>query len=103
VDGVLSFEWMHPEISRLGLKEQKCAPWMAEYSFSSMLAVFLKVKLRRCRLVTNKAIALVDFLCDETLLNGEVKACMIEKVRKHVRSHVFTPGNILKSHGSGWV
>lgn len=54
-------------------------------------------KLQRCGQDKNKATSLLIFLWDETLFDGEVKACIIEKVYKHVHSHVFTIAKILKA------
>jgi hypothetical protein len=45
----------------------------------------------------NKATLLLNFSWDGTLLDGDVKACMIEKVYKHIHSHVFTLAKILKA------
>ena len=64
------------------------------------VSTMVKKNLPRLRSNKKKASILIDCLWNAdaaSLLDGEAKSCMIEKVRGHMRCHVFTPAKILKA------
>jgi hypothetical protein len=89
VDSILLFEWTHSEIAKFSSFDAGGA-W-------STLSELLNVKnMKRCR-DKSKAAILVDCIWDDNFLDGEVQRCMIERVRSHLRNHVFAPWKILKA------
>jgi hypothetical protein len=83
VDSILSFEWTHSEVAKF-VSRQTTHGDGDKHSIPSMLSTFLNVELQRFG-DKGKAAKLVDcIMWDDTFLHGEVKACMIERVRQHV-------------------
>jgi hypothetical protein len=107
VDSVLAFEWIRCELanktSSINAKLNRASMLVNETaenqraSFDiSSLSAFLNCKLRRCT-DKRKAAVLVECIWDDAFLEGEARLSMIERVRKHVRNHLFPPWKILKA------
>jgi hypothetical protein len=91
---ILSFEWLAKMFS---LKETVPSDGDKD-SILSMCLSLMNINPKPSKYEDKyKADRLVDFLWDDGFLYGELKASMIDRVRKHVRSHVFTPVRILKA------
>ncbi|KAI2494593.1 hypothetical protein MHU86_19918 [Fragilaria crotonensis] len=75
---------------------QAAPPGENSDSLVLLLSTFLNVKMKRYR-HKSKAALLVDCMWDNNFLDGEVKACMINRVRSYLRSHVFSPWKILRA------
>ncbi|KAI2511868.1 hypothetical protein MHU86_2600 [Fragilaria crotonensis] len=90
VDSILSFQWTHSEVAKFSSHCNAADAW-------STLSELLNVRnMKRCR-DKSKAAILVDCMWDDNFLDGEVQRCMVEKVRCHLRTHVFSPWKILKA------
>lgn len=98
VDSILSFEWMHSEFAKYSSRQAAaCVGESAETKVSVMLTPLLNVVTMKRHSDKSKAVLLVDCMWDDNFLDGEVKECMINKVRTYLRDHVFTSWKILKA------
>ena len=94
IDGILSFEWTHLELANFSSTMR--ATGGQSDTLVLLLSTFLNVKMKRYG-HKSKAALLVDCMWDNTFLDGEVKACMINRVRSYLRSHVYSPWKILRA------
>jgi hypothetical protein len=110
VDSILSFGWTHRQIQETALMLNMSSPTTTttadddgqhasqerDTMLRESLSTLLNNKLRYYR-KKSKAAILVDCIWNDAFLDGEVQSSMIERVRQHVRSTVFTPSKILKA------
>jgi hypothetical protein len=108
VDSVLAFEWVRCELANTRstitakLNEAMLANESAgnQHTRPSLdvlsLSALLNRKLRRLT-DKRKAAILVECIWDDAFLQGEARLSMIERVRKHIRNHHFSPWKILKA------
>ncbi len=101
IESVLSFEWTHSEFARVSLKDQAMRSGVASDTFGAALTPLLNVVAMKRHSHKSKAALLFECMWDEQLLDGEVKECMITRVRSYLRSQIFTPWKILKSMDLG--
>lgn len=113
VESVTSFKWTHLEVLRFANTRQKTRSPTSigrqiiadDYSTTSstaqltseLLGVLNRKRQGRHRGDKSKATLLIQCLWDDGFLQGEAKACMIDKVRTYLRTHVFSPWKILKA------
>ena len=98
-DSILSLEWTHSEFAARfpsPSNENDLRHGGRRDAVHSTLSKMFDVSMKR-HSDKSKAAILVDSLWDETFLDGEVRLCMIQKVRDYLRNNVFAPWKILKA------
>jgi hypothetical protein len=96
VQSILSFEWIHSEVTAAGSYLLLSSGSSGHIPVqSTVYKMFDDVGSRHSD--QGKAQILVDSLWDETFLDGAVQSCMITKVREYLRTYVFTPWKILRA------
>jgi hypothetical protein len=97
VDSFMAFQWTHSALEDFATRTQSANGNDGNNdSFASMLTEFMNENLKR-RGNRSKAALLVDSLWDDTFLEGEAKVCMMDKVKRYLRTNVFAPQAILKA------
>ncbi len=80
IESVLSFEWTHSEFARVSSKYQAMRSGVAIDTFGAALTPLLNVVAMKRHSHKSKAALLIECMCDEQFLDGEVKECMITRV-----------------------
>jgi ferredoxin-thioredoxin reductase catalytic subunit len=95
VDSILSFEWTHLEFAKFSSRQ--ATHDANSDAVSVALTPLLNVVAMKRHSDKSKAALLVDCMWDDSFLEGEVKECMVNKVRTYLRNHIFSPWKILKA------
>ena len=91
VDSILSFEWTHLEFAKFSSRRQATHNANSD-AVTVALTPLLNVVAMKRHSDKSKAALLVDCMWGNSFLEGEVKECMVNKVRTYLCNHIFCRG-----------